>query len=97
MLDKDTLYRTTTPITKISEKGVTIEATVVLSCFKELTHEQYATVDEKLLTEIRKNVTEKLWRMVYSDIACALEKVAADCSDHNAADTLRTYVAKLAP
>lgn len=97
MLDKNTFYNTTAPITKICDDGVNIEATVILACTKHLTHEQFATIDEKLLHDIRRTVTEKVRVMVYGDVACALERVASNCSDHNAADSLRSIVAKLAP
>lgn len=97
MLNKDSFLRSASPSTRITPKGVVVESTVTLACDYMLSHEQYATAHDQVIADAKDGTAKDLWRLIYGDLACALEQIAASSEDHNTADNLRTIVARLAP
>lgn len=97
MLNRETLYSSMEPVTKVVADGVVIESQVTIAARTMLTHVQYATAHDDTLVAAKEETKRHLWRIIYCDIAAALESIASRSEDHNTADELRSLVAKLAP
>ena len=96
MLNRDSFYHTVVPLTKIEKDCVSIECSVTLASCVKMKHVQYAVADAAVLDGHREETKRLLWAMIYKDVACHLEQIAADCPDPNTVEKLHSLVAHLA-